>query len=452
MKSVNPATGETLREYQEHSEAEASEIVQAVAEEWRSWRVSSHERRRGALESLAATLLERESEYARLITLEMGKTIGEAHVEIQKCARICRFFGQHGEDMLADEQVNAEASRSVVAFEPLGPLLAIMPWNFPFWQVFRFAAPALMAGNACVLKHASNVSGCALAIEEAFRLSGLPENLLRVVLAPGRKAEALIAHPAVRGVAVTGSAEAGAAIAAVAGRHLKKTVLELGGSDPFIVLEDANVELCAAKAVRSRMKVAGQACIAAKRLIVHERVAERFIERFVALSQALRVGDPLEPNVDMGPLARADLVDKLEEQTQGSLALGACLVTGGRRLERPGFFFEPTLLTGANQTMPVFREEVFGPVAALATVRDEDEAVAVANQSEFGLGGSVWTRDPERGEALARRLEAGIVHVNGITRSDPRLPFGGIKRSGWGRELSWYGIREFVNVKSIMIA
>jgi succinate-semialdehyde dehydrogenase/glutarate-semialdehyde dehydrogenase len=238
----------------------------------------------------------------------------------------------------------------------------------------------------------------------------------------------------------------------VAGRHLKKTVLELGGSDPFIVLEDANIELCAAKAVRSRMKVAGQACIAAKRLIAHERVAERFAARFVELAQGLRVGDPLDPEVDMGPLARADLADKLEEQTQGSLALGARLATGGRRIERPGFFFEPTLLTEARKGMPVFDEEVFGPVAALVTVRDEEEAVLVANQSEFGLGASVWTRDPERGEALARRLEAGIVHVNGITRSDPRLPFGGIKRSGWGRELSWYGIREFVNVKAIMVS
>jgi succinate-semialdehyde dehydrogenase/glutarate-semialdehyde dehydrogenase len=452
MRSVNPATGETLREYEEHSDAAAAEIVEAVAEAWRCWRRSSFEQRRQALESLAATLLGRESEYARLITLEMGKTIGEAHVEIQKCARICRFFAQHGEDMLADELVNAESARSVVSFDPLGPLLAIMPWNFPFWQVFRFAAPALMAGNVCVLKHASNVSGCALAIEEAFRIAGLPENVLRTVLVPGRRTEALIAHPAVRGVAVTGSAEAGASIAAVAGRHLKKTVLELGGSDPFIVLEDANIELCAAKAVRSRMKVAGQACIAAKRLIAHERVAERFAARFVELAQGLRVGDPLDPEVDMGPLARADLADKLEEQTQGSLALGARLATGGRRIERPGFFFEPTLLTEARKGMPVFDEEVFGPVAALVTVRDEEEAVLVANQSEFGLGASVWTRDPERGEALARRLEAGIVHVNGITRSDPRLPFGGIKRSGWGRELSWYGIREFVNVKAIMVS
>jgi len=450
MRSVNPATGQLLRTYEEHSDSACAAIVEAVASSWKLWRERSLAERAACLETLASTLVAGAADYAALITLEMGKTIGEARAEIDKCARLCRYFAQHGPDMLADEPVATEASESYVAFEPLGVILAIMPWNFPFWQVFRFAAPALMAGNVCVLKHASNVSGCALALEKVFR-AALPPDVFRTVFVRGARAEGLIAHPAIRGVAVTGSVKAGAAIAAVAGRHLKKTVLELGGSDPFIVLEDADIDLSVDKALKSRMKVAGQVCIAAKRLVIHKALAEPFCERFVRRAQALCVGDPFDLKTDMGPLARADLVATVHEQVERSLAMGARLATGGQRIEGPGFFYAPTLLTDVRKGMPVHDQEVFGPVAAMLVVEDDDQAVAVANDSAFGLGASVWTRDRERGQRIARRLEAGMVVVNGITTSNARLPFGGIKNSGWGRELSHYGIKEFVNVKSILL-
>jgi succinate-semialdehyde dehydrogenase/glutarate-semialdehyde dehydrogenase len=354
--------------------------------------------------------------------------------------------------MLKDEIIATDSQKSFVAFQPLGPVLAVMPWNFPFWQVFRFAAPALMAGNAAVLKHASNVPGCALAIEGIFREAGFPEGLFTTLMIPSAMVENVIANPAIVAVTLTGSESAGSNVASVAGKHLKKTVLELGGADPFIVLQDADLEKAVKTAVSARMINQGQSCIAAKRFIVVGEVAPLFEAALKKEFEALVTGDPMDLLTQVGPLARTDLVDEIERQVNKSVAAGARLVTGGRRPEIPGCYFEPTILADVKEGMPVYSQETFGPVATIITARDEEDAVRIANDSEFGLGGCVWTRDTERGESLARRIETGAMFVNGMTKSDPRLPFGGIKKSGYGRELGSYGIKEFVNIKSIWMA
>jgi succinate-semialdehyde dehydrogenase / glutarate-semialdehyde dehydrogenase len=451
MKAVNPATGKLIREYDEHGDAEVRERLERAEAAFASWRrVPFGERSR--LMSLAAGLLrERAAGYGRLMTEEMGKPIAASEAEVDKCAWVCDFYAEHAESFLAGETVATDASRSSIRYDPLGPVLAIMPWNFPFWQLFRFAAPALMAGNVGLLKHAANVPGCALAIEEVFRDAGFPEGVMTTLLVGSERVKELISRPAVRAVTLTGSEKAGMEVAAEAGRCLKKTVLELGGSDPFIVLADADPVETAKQAARARTINSGQSCIAAKRFIVVEAIAPTFEEAFAHVMEGLKVGDPMDRESEVGPLAREDLLDTLDDQVRRTVEAGGRLLTGGRRLEGEGWFYAPTVLAGVEPGMTAFDEETFGPVAAVIRARDTDHAVELANRSSFGLGASLWTSDSIYGEALAAEIEAGCVFVNGIVKSDPRLPFGGVKRSGYGRELSEVGIREFVNVKSVWV-
>jgi succinate-semialdehyde dehydrogenase/glutarate-semialdehyde dehydrogenase len=461
MRAINPATGELIREYPEHDATEAAALLERAERAFSSWRRVPFAERARLMTRAGGLLRERSGDYGRLITEEMGKPLGAAEGEVDKCAWVCEFYAENAERFLSAEMVGTDAGRSLVRYDPLGPVLAIMPWNFPFWQVFRFAAPALMAGNTGLLKHAANVPGTALAIEEVFRDAGFPEGVFTTLLVPSSRAGELIRHPAVRAVTLTGSEKAGMEVAAKAGRHLKKTVLELGGSDPFIVLADADpmdIADIARQAAKARTINSGQSCIAAKRFIVEEPVADRFEEEMVKAMAALKVGDPLDRATDVGAMAREDLMDDLDGQVRRSVEAGATLRTGGHRLEGiigggggGGWFYAPTVLTGVRPGMAVFDEETFGPVAAVIRARDTDEAVELANRSRFGLGASIWTSDPARGEALAAEIEAGSVFVNGAVKSDPRLPFGGIKSSGYGRELADVGIREFVNIKTVWV-
>jgi len=400
----------------------------------------------------AALLRAGKEKYARTMALEMGKPIVQGEMEVEKCAWACDYYAEHAEAFLAEQPRETDASRSYIRFDPLGPVLAIMPWNFPFWQVFRFAAPALMAGNAGILKHASNVPRCALQIEEVFRESGFPENLFRAVLVGSGKVAGIIADPRIRAATLTGSDSAGSKVAEQAGREIKKTVLELGGSDPFIVLEDADVQKAAKTAADARLINSGESCIAAKRFIVVEKVANTFLEVFVAEMRSRKMGDPLDRQTQVGPQARHDLRESLHRQVEESVKRGAELLLGGRIPESPGAFYPSTVLAGVNKGMPAFDEETFGPVAAVIRARDEGDAIRLANDSPFGLGASLWTQDRERAEQLVGEIEAGCVFVNELVKSDPRLPFGGVKRSGYGRELSEYGIREFMNIKSVWMA
>ena len=452
MRAVNPATEEPIRDLPDHSLAQVDEKLDLAAGTFDFWRRTSFSERASLMKGAAQRLRDGKSGYAALMTQEMGKTITAAEAEVDKCAWVCDFYAGNAERFLAPEPVETDAARSLVRFDPLGPVLAVMPWNFPFWQVFRFAAPALMAGNVGLLKHASNVPGCALAIEEVFRTAGFPMGTFQTLLVGSRVVEGIIRHPAVRAVTLTGSDPAGVAVASQAGAALKKTVLELGGSDPFIVLRDADVEAAARSAATARTINNGQSCIAAKRFIVEEPVAERFETALVAAMAALKVGDPMDRTTDVGPLARADLRKDLQSQVDRTVAAGAHLALGGRPMEGRGYFYPPTVLTGVEPGMAAFEEETFGPVAAVVRAQDAEHAIVLANASPFGLGACLWTADPERGAALAAEVEAGAVFVNGIVKSDPRLPFGGVKRSGYGRELSAFGIREFVNVKSVWIA
>jgi succinate-semialdehyde dehydrogenase/glutarate-semialdehyde dehydrogenase len=449
--AVNPATEDVIASFDAFGPDEVEMALAEAQDAFLEWRERTIAERAVPMRALAALLRERSDRYARLATLEMGKPIVEARAEIEKCAFGAEHFAQNAARYLADEEVRANARRSIVAFQPLGVVLAVMPWNFPFWQVVRFGAPALMAGNAAVLKHASNVPQCALAIEEAFRDAGFPQGLVRTVLVSGAGIEPIIADDRIRAVTLTGSSDTGSRIAELAGRALKKTVLELGGSDPFIVLADADLAAAAATAVRARNQNNGQSCIAAKRFIVVESIAADFERRFAKGVEDLVVGDPMDPQTQIGPLARRDLLDTLERQVDGSVRAGARVLTGGERVAGKGYFFRPTVLANVTAEMPAFREETFGPAAAVVRVRDADEAVRVANDSAYGLGASIWTRDASLGERLARRVESGSVFVNGMVASDPRLPFGGIKRSGYGRELSAFGAREFTNVQTIWI-
>ncbi len=451
MKAIHPATGALLREYPDHSPDEVSRRVTRASAAWNRWRATSFSDRASPLRAAATLLRARRDEYARLMTLEMGKPIAQSEAEVEKCAWVCEYFAEHAERYLTSEPVATDATKSFVRFDPLGVVLAVMPWNFPFWQVFRAAAPALMAGNVMLLKHASNVPGCALAIEQVLAEAGLPEGVFTALMIAAPAAEALVSDAAVQAVTLTGSEHAGMALAARAGRALKKTVLELGGADAFIVLGDADPGEAAAQAAAARTVNSGQSCIAAKRFIVEEPVAERFEWLLAQRMARLRLGDPLDHATELGPLARADLVDALDRQVQESITQGARLLTGGARPARPGFFYAPTVLTGVTPGMPVFEEETFGPVAAVSRARDAAHAVELANRSRFGLGASIWTGEAARGEGLAAGIEAGSVFVNGIVKSDPRLPFGGIKHSGYGRELAAFGIREFVNVKTVWV-
>jgi acyl-CoA reductase-like NAD-dependent aldehyde dehydrogenase len=451
ITSVNPATEEVLRSYEPHTPAQVEEALAQAQAAFTVWRSRAFAERAVPMRKLAAVLRERSGDYARLMSLEMGKPIGEAKAEIEKCAGGCVYYADNAARFLTEEAAETNARKSYVRFDPLGIVLAVMPWNFPFWQVIRFGAPALAAGNAVVLKHASNVPQCALAIEEAVRDAGFPDGLLRTLLLVGGQVEPVIADERVRAVTLTGSSTTGAQIAAAAGRMLKKTVLELGGSDPFIVLADADLDVAAATAVRARNQNAGQSCIAAKRFIVADGVSAEFERRFAKGVEALRIGDPLDPATQIGPLARADLRETLERQVKESVRMGERVVTGGKRWGDRGFFYTPTILADVTREMPVFKEETFGPVAAIMAVRDADEAVAVANDTEYGLGANLWTSDISRAESLARRIDSGQVFINGMVASDPRVPFGGVKHSGYGRELSSFGIREFTNIKTVWI-
>ena len=451
LDAVNPATGETLRTYDEMTPQQTASAIDAAHAAWKSWRKSAFSERAKPMKNAAAILRERKEEFARLMALEMGKPLKQGIAEAEKCALGCDYYADHAEAHLAPEVVKTEATKSYVAFEPLGVVLAVMPWNFPFWQVFRFAAPALMAGNAGVLKHASNVPGCAIAIEDVFAQAGFPEGVFRTLLIGSKQVKSVIENPLVSAVTLTGSTPAGKAVAAQAGAALKKTVLELGGSDPYIVLEDADLDHAVNTCATSRLINSGQSCVNAKRFIVVEPLVASFTEKLVAEMKARKMGDPLVEGTDVGPQARPDLRDELHKQVMDSVAKGATLLLGGEIPPGRGSFYPPTVLTNVKPGMPAYDEELFGPVASIFAVRDEAEAVQVANDSIFGLGAAVFTKDVARGERVARELEAGCTFVNTLVASDPRLPFGGIKESGYGRELGTYGIREFVNMKTVYV-
>ena len=451
IATINPATGETLRTFQPITATELEAKLQLAIETYqRHRRTPLAERTRLMLR--AAEILESEKEaFGRLMVTEMGKTLKAAVEEAAKCALGCRYYAEHAERFLSDEIVETGAARSFISYQPIGPVLAVMPWNFPFWQVFRFAAPALMAGNVGLLKHASNVPQCALAIEDIFRRAGFPEGCFQTLLIDTSEVRRVIEDPRVAAVTITGSTGAGAAVASAAGRVIKKSVLELGGSDPFVVMPSADLDAAVRTAVKARTINNGQSCIAAKRFIVAEPIADEFERRFVAGFEALRVGDPMDPATDVGPLANESQVKTIAEQVERSVAAGARVVTGGRRLPGRGYYYVPTVLTGVTPDSPAYYDEVFGPVAIIFRVATLDDAIRVANDSPFGLGASAWTTDPAERARFVLELEAGMVFINAMVASDPRLPFGGIKQSGYGRELAANGLREFVNIKSVWI-
>ncbi|HEV2751302.1 MAG TPA: NAD-dependent succinate-semialdehyde dehydrogenase [Gemmatimonadales bacterium] len=451
FQSVNPTTGQILETFEETSPAALDRILEGADAASHEWARRPVGERADRLRSAARILRERKNAFARTMALEMGKPLAQGVAEVEKCAWACEYYAEQGEGFLAGQPRSTDGSKSYIRFDAVGAVFAIMPWNFPFWQVFRFAAPALVAGNAGILKHAPNVSRCALEIEAVFRDAKLPEGLFRAVLLSNEGAAAVIADRRVRAVTLTGSDRAGGQVAEQAGRHLKKTVLELGGSDAFIVLADADLSRAALVAAEARLQNSGQSCIAAKRFIVIESVADRFLGLFTAAMQAYRVGDPLAPGTQIGPQARLDLRANLQRQVEASIRRGARVVLGGQVPAGPGAFYPPTVLVDVEPGSPAFDQETFGPVAAVVRATDEADAVRLANASPYGLGASVWTADPERGERVARDLEVGSVFVNGLVKSDPRLPFGGVKRSGYGRELSEYGLREFVNVKTVWV-
>jgi succinate-semialdehyde dehydrogenase / glutarate-semialdehyde dehydrogenase len=450
FKTINPATEELIAEYAEHSPRQVEKRLRAAESAFDGWRKVRFEQRSPHMKSAAMLLRSRREELAKLMTQEMGKPIVGAEQEIDKCADACDYFAENAEGMLADEKIQSDAQLSYVKYEPLGVVLAIMPWNFPFWQVFRFAAPNLMAGNAGVLKHAPNVTGCALAIEKLFLDAGFPENLFNTIIVDTPMVQGIIEHPAIRGVTLTGSERAGRAVAAQAGAALKKTVLELGGSDPFIVLDDAEIASVAKAAAAARCINSGQSCIAAKRFIVEEKVADEFEAAFSLAMAEMKVGDPTKRETQVGPLARKDLMDHLSDQVDRSVKAGARVVIGGHHPDK-GFYYPPAVLADVRPGMAVFDEETFGPVAAVIRAADHHELVSLVNLSKYGLGASIWSNDVDRAHRLAARLDVGCVFINGPVKSDPRLPFGGTKNSGYGRELSVLGIREFVNAKTIWI-
>jgi succinate-semialdehyde dehydrogenase/glutarate-semialdehyde dehydrogenase len=449
---MNPATAETLRTFDPMTQAEVDQRLERAAGTFKRWRARPVGER-ATIVGRAGQLLEKEkAAFAKLMTDEMGKLLTAAEQEAEKCARGCRYYAEHGERLLAPEMVPRDAGdpgRDMIVFQPLGPVLAIMPWNFPFWQVIRFAAPALVAGNVGLLKHASNVPQCALALEDVFRRAGAPDGVFQTLLVGSDRVPSLIADDRVAAVTLTGSEGAGSAIAAAAGKHIKKTVLELGGSDPFVVMPSAKLDKAVESAVKARTINNGQSCIAAKRFIVAASVYDQFAPRFVAAMAALRVGDPFAPETQVGPLATPSILDGLDDQVKRSVKAGARVLTGGHRLDRPGNYYAPTVLADVPLNSPAAQEELFGPVAALFRVPDLDAAIQLANATRFGLGSSAWTGDAQEAERFIRDLDAGCVFINGVVASEPHLPFGGIKHSGYGRELGGFGLREFTNIKTV---
>ena len=450
--SVNPATGETLREFAALTQPEIEAKLVLADRAFHRHRRTTFAERAERMNAAAALLESGKEELARTITLEMGKLLAASLEEVTKCARACRYYADNAERLLADQPIATEPARSFIRYQPLGPVLAIMPWNFPFWQVFRFAAPALMAGNVGLLKHAGNVPQCALAIAKIFASAGFEEGVFQTLLIEAEATEAVINDPRVKAVTLTGSERAGAEVASTAARQIKKTVLELGGSDPFVIMPSADFGTVLETAVKARMINTGQSCIAAKRFIVADDLYDGFISRFASLMEAMKIGDPLHPATEVGPLANEQILQGVDAQVKASIHGGAKLLTGGKRVARPGFFYEPTVLTDVPRDCPAAREEIFGPVAAFFRARNAQEAVAIANDTPFGLGASAWTNDPREQDLFASEIDAGMVFINGMVASDPRLPFGGVKRSGFGRELGAEGIREFVNVKTVVIA
>ena len=451
IESINPYTGRVLRRFTTFSWARTEQILAQAHRAAASWPNTTFAHRAGVLRRAGALLRERQHELARLMALEMGKPVADGRAEVLKCAACCDYYAEHAEAFLADEIVGTDAARSFISYQPLGVVLAVMPWNFPLWQVVRFAAPALMAGNVGLLKHASNVPQCALALEQIFHDAGLPPACFRALLIGSDLVPKLIADDRVRAVTLTGSEGAGAAVAAVAGQHIKKTVLELGGSDPFIVLADADVALAARAAAQSRMLNSGQSCIAAKRFIVEKPVLREFISHLKTHLLALRPGDPLAETTQYGPMARPDLADELTQQVDDSVRQGAKVELYGGQTKPGAALFRPVILSNVKPGQRAYSEELFGPVALVLAAKDAAHAVRLANDSRFGLGAAVWTNDPQKGEQMARQIESGAVFVNGLVKSMNELPFGGVKKSGYGRELSYLGIREFVNQKSIWI-
>src|SRR6266853_638070 len=452
LRSIDPATGRELAAFPEADEAAVEAAIAKAWEVRHGWRDAGIEHRSQLIRAVAGVLRADKARYASILTAEMGKPIVEAEGEVEKCAWTAAWIADNAAHLLADEPIDSTASRSYVRFQPLGVVLAVMPWNFPFWQAFRAGLPALAAGNVMLLKHSSNVPQSALAIEEVFREAGVPEGVFQTLLIGSAAVGRIISDHRVAGVTLTGSEAAGSLVATAAGKTLKKSGLELGGSDPFIVLEDADIASAATVACRARNQNNGQSCIAAKRFIVEESVADEFEEHFAKAVGALKVGNPMDRGNQVGPLARADLLDELERQVTESVRLGARTAVGGERVGNGGgYYFQPTVLTNVRPGMPAYHEETFGPVAAVIRVKDAEDAVRVANDTDFGLGSNIWTKDVERAKKLAERVEAGLVFVNGMVASDARLPFGGVKRSGYGRELGSYGIKEFVNIQTIWV-
>ena len=452
MDRVNPATGEALEPVEEHTEADIDEALARASEAFEDWREVPIGERESLIAAAAEVLRENKREYAELMTQEMGKPIVAAEREVEKCAWACDYYAENAGAQLSDEQLGGETGvKTFVSHEPLGPILAVMPWNFPFWQVFRFIAPHITAGNVGLLKHASNVPGCAQAIEDVLRKAGYPEGVFQTLVISSDPVEGIIRDERLTAVTLTGSEPAGRAVAETAGSEIKKSVLELGGNDPFVVLDDADVEAAAAVGAQARTINAGQSCIAAKRFIVHDAVYDEFTERFTEEMDAFSVGDPMDEDNDFGPQAREDLMEDLHEQVQDTIEAGATCELGGEPLDREGFYYPPTVLTDVPRDSPAATEEVFGPSASVFRVASEDEAIELANDIDYGLGASVWTEDLERGERVAREFDAGMAYVNQLVKSDPRLPFGGVKDSGYGRELSRHGIHEFVNRKTVWV-
>ncbi len=451
MQSVNPTTEEVIAQYSELDDVHVENKIALAQKAFESWKQTTFEERKTKMLDLAAILKEKKREIAQIATLEMGKPIVAAIAEVEKCALLCDYYSENAENILKEEYIKSDAETSFVRFDPIGIVLAVMPWNFPYWQVFRFIVPAAMAGNVGLLKHASNVQGCAQKMEKMFLEAGFPEGIFQNLSIGSSKVEGLIRDSRVKAVTLTGSEYAGKKVAEAAGSEVKKTVLELGGSDPFLVLEDADLDLVAAQAPNARLQNCGQSCIAAKRFIVHKNIAEEFLSRFKTAFENYVVGDPIDEKTQMGPMVNAGAREEIERQVQESLAQGAELVTGGKRIGEKGFFYAPTILANVKKGMSAYDEEIFGPVASVIVVESEEEAIRVANDTPFGLGSSIWTRDIEKAKKFASQIDAGSVFINGIVKSVPSLPFGGAKVSGYGRELSHYGMKEFVNIKTVWI-